>query len=149
MTSTRLLDGDPRRAQADRVCVLDDQRFAIRTGAATQVVRWDDVIYLRAAVNRTHLVTSGGELSVRAPIKAVTRTLDVLGCVRIHRGLAVNGAKVRMLIGRIGHGLTVVLENGVRLEAGRRFQRPVRARFGAARPSRASTLANPERAAVD
>lgn len=133
MTSTLLPVGDQRRRRHDRVCLLDDRRLAIRAGSATQVVPWDDVIYLRAAANRTHIVTSAGELCVRAPITGVIRALEGLGCVRIHRGLAVNGAKVRMLIGRIGHGLTLVLENDVRLEAGRCFQSPLRARFGAAR----------------
>ena len=149
MTATTSLEREPSGVRLDRVCVLDGERFAIRNRAAMQVVRWNDVLYLRAAINRTCLVTSSGEVSVRAPITAVTRALESLGCVRIHRGIAVNGGKIVMLIGRGGHGLTVVLENDVRLEVGRRFQRALRARFGAARPSRSPILGSARSTAIE
>jgi DNA-binding LytR/AlgR family response regulator len=57
----------------------------------------------------------------------------VVGVVRIHRAIAVNGSKVRSLLGRSQHRLAVMLDGDACFEVGRQFQRAIRARFGAAR----------------
>ena len=58
-----------------------------------------------------------------------------LGLVQVRRDVAVNGARVRRLIGSGRHRLTVILDGGACVQVGRQFQRDIRARFG---PQRAA-----------
>jgi DNA-binding LytR/AlgR family response regulator len=77
---------------------------------------------------------------VRGPLQAVICTLAGLGFVQIHRRIAVNDSKVLRLIRCGRRRLDFLLEDDVRLEVGRQFQRSVRDRFGAER--RDSSLSN-------
>ena len=117
----------------DRLLVLDGARIAIRHRASTQVVARDEVICARAARNGTWIVTIRGQFKVREPMNSVVDKLATVGVVRIHRAIAVNGDKVRSLIGRSQHRLAVMLDGDECFEVGRQFQRAIRARFGAAR----------------
>ena len=118
-------------ARTERLVVLDERRITVREGAATHVVAWQEVVYVHAARNGTRIVTNLSELNVRESIHRVVAKLAPLGMVRIHRGTAVNGARIRRLVGRSGHRLTLVLDERLEFDVGRRFQRPIRLRFGA------------------
>jgi DNA-binding LytR/AlgR family response regulator len=120
-------------ARGERLLVLDGDRIAIRNRASTQVVFCEEVICARAAKNGTWIVTVRGEFKVREPMNSVVEKLTVVGVVRIHRAIAVNGSKVRSLLGRSQHRLAVMLDGDACFEVGRQFQRAIRARFGAAR----------------
>lgn len=119
-------------ANGDRLALLDASRIAIRHRASTHVVTGDEVICARAAKNSTWIVTARGQFKVREPMNSVVAKLSIIGIVRIHRTVAVNGDKVRCLVGRSQHRLAVVVDGDACFEVGRRFQRDIRARFGAA-----------------
>ena len=120
------------------VRVIGPGRVAIRSGAATEVVAWNDIILARSAKNYVWVVTRQGSIRVRSPLQVVVDALAGLGLVQIHRRIAVNDAKVRRLV-RSGHRrLEILLDDELRLEVGRQFQRLVRARFGAERRRRLS-----------
>ena len=120
-------------ANGDRLCILDGDRIAIRHRASTHVVAREDVICARTAKNGTWIVTARGRFKVREPMNVVVDKLAIVGVVRIHRAIAVNGDRVRCLHGRSQHRLAVVLDGDERFDVGRQFQREIRLRFGAAR----------------
>ena len=120
-------------ANGDRLAVLDGDRIAIRHRASTQVVAREEVICARAAKNGTWIVTLRGQFKVREPMNSVVEKLSIIGVVRIHRAIAVNGDKVRSLLGRSRHRLAVVLDGDECFDVGRQYQPEIRARFGAAR----------------
>lgn len=118
--------------RSDRLCVLDGERIAIRSRGSTQLLSREEIVCARAAKNGTWIVTRRGEFKVREPMGAVVERLEVLGIVRIHRGIAVNAAKIRQLVGRSQHRLVIILDDAGSYEVGRRFQKSIRSRFGAA-----------------
>jgi DNA-binding LytR/AlgR family response regulator len=118
---------------ASPVRVIGAGRVAICSGASTEVVDWADIILARSAKSYTWIVTRRGELRVRGSLQVVICALVGLGFVQIHRRFAVNDSKVRRLIRCGRRRLDILLEDDVRLEVGRQFQRSVRDRFGAER----------------
>jgi DNA-binding LytR/AlgR family response regulator len=127
-----------RRASAGYVRVIGAGRIAICSGASTEVVAWDDVILARSAKNYTWIVTRRGDVRVRRPLQVVIETLAALGLVQIHRCVAVNDSKVRRLVRSGRRRLEILLEDELRLEVGRQYQRVVRARFGAEQRDRST-----------
>lgn len=125
-----------RRAGAGYVRVIGAARVAICSGAATEVVEWNDIILAKSAKNYTWIVTRHGAIRVRRPLQVVVDTLAALGFVQIHRRVAVNDSKVRRIVRSGRRRLEVLLEDELRLEVGRQYQRVVRARFGAEQRSR-------------
>lgn len=117
----------------ERLSLLDGHRIAIRHRASTHVLGREEVICVRAAKNGTSIVTARGRFHVREPMNSVVDKLAIVGLVRIHRAVAVNGNRVRSLLGRSQHRLAVILEGDECFDVGRQFQRAIRARFGAAR----------------
>jgi DNA-binding LytR/AlgR family response regulator len=113
------------------IWLLEGDRLALRRGAHTTIVDRGDIISAHSRRNTTRIVTRLGEFILRAPLHAVLECLTPIGVLRIHRYTAVDATKVRQLVGRGGHGLVVVLDDGRRLAVGRAFQRAVRAHFGA------------------
>jgi len=127
-------------SSAAYVRVLDAGRIAIYSGASTEVLACDDVLLAQSKGNATLIVTRHGAHKVRMTLQRVVAGLAPVGFIRIHRSVAVNGAKVRRLI-RLGtRQLAVVLDDGSRLDVGRQFQRAVRVQFGAGEPSTALHL---------
>jgi DNA-binding LytR/AlgR family response regulator len=122
-----------RGASAAPVRVIGSGRVSICSGSSTEVVEWSDIILARSDRRHTWIVTRRGELRVRGPLQVIICTLAELGFVQIHRRVAINDAKVRRLIRCGRRRLDILLEDDVRLEVGRQFQRPVRDRFGAER----------------
>jgi DNA-binding LytR/AlgR family response regulator len=113
--------------------VIGARRISICSGASIEVVEWSDIILARSARSYTWIVTRRGAHRVRGPLQVVICTLAGLGFVQIHRCVAINDSKVRRLI-RLGrHRLDILLDDDLRLEVGRQFQRAVRAQFGAER----------------
>ena len=130
------LTGDTsRRDAASRLRTVGTGRISLDWGATTEVIQWSDVISLHSVRNHTEIVMRGRTLKVRCPLKAIVVRLAALGLVQVRRDVAVNGGRVRRLIGAGRHRLTLVLESGDCVEVGRQFQRDVRARFGAKRPN--------------
>ncbi len=126
-------NGSSAALRAERLCVLDGDRIAIRYMSSTQVFAWDEIICARAAKNGTWIVTRQGDFKIREPMGTVVERLEAAGIVRIHRGIAVNSAKVRRLVGRSQHRLGIILEDGRVFQVGRRFQRLIRGRYGTTR----------------
>jgi DNA-binding LytR/AlgR family response regulator len=122
-----------RAASAAAVRVIGPGRVSICSGSATEVVEWSDIILARSAKSYTWIVTRRGELRLRGPLQVVICTLAELGLVQIHRRVAINDSKVRRLIRCGRRRLDILLEDDVRLEVGRQFQRSVKDRFGAER----------------
>jgi DNA-binding LytR/AlgR family response regulator len=120
-----------RRASTGCVRVIGAGRVSICSGSSTEVVEWRDIILARSARSYTWIVTRRGSLRVRGPLQGVICTLAGLGFVQIHRGVAINDSKVRRLIRSGRRRLDILLDDDVRVEVGRQFQRSVRDRFGA------------------
>lgn len=126
-------NGSAAAVRPERLCVLDGERIAIRYRSSTQVFLREEIICARAAKNGTWIVTRQGDFKIREPIGTVVERLEVAGIVQIHRGIAVNAAKVRQLVGRGQHRLGIILEDGRVFQVGRQFQRLIRGRYGALR----------------
>ena len=126
-------NGSSAAVRAERLCVLDGDRIAIRYRSSTQVILREEIICARAAKNGTWIVTRQGDFRIREPMGAVVERLEAVGIVQIHRGIAVNAAKVRQLVGRGQHRLGIVLEDGRVFQVGRQFQRLIRGRYGTMR----------------
>ena len=124
------VDGRRPDTRGGSIYRLDHDTVAVRHGASIFLFRPDEIIAVRSAGNYTTIVSTGGELRVRSPMSEVVRTLSAFGVVRICRRSAVNLARVRQLVGRGGHKLAIVLDDGTEMSVGRSFQREIRARFG-------------------
>jgi len=120
-----------RPTSAGYVRVIGPARVAICSGASTDVVEWSDIILAKSAKNYTWIVTRQGAIRVRRPLQVVIESLAALGFVQIHRRVAVNDSKVRRLVRSGRRRLEILLEDELRLEVGRQYQRVIRARFGA------------------
>ena len=124
------VDGRRPDARSGSICRLDRDTVAVRHGASIFLLRPDEIIAVRSARNYTTIVSTAGELRVRATISEVVDTLSAFGVVRICRHSAANLARVRQLVGRGGHKLAIVLDDGTEMTVGRSFQREIRALFG-------------------
>lgn len=117
--------------RAGRLRVVGTGRIAVACGASTEIVEWDEVVTIRSVHNCTQILTRTRSLKIRSPLSAVVTQLSGVGLVQVRRDAAVNGSKVRQLVGSGCHRLAILLDDGSSLEVGRRFQRVVRLRFGA------------------
>lgn len=122
----------PPRQQPSLI-VLDHERFAIRRGASVDLVRMIDLISVHSKRNVTRLVTRDGEICIYMPFGQIVDALRPLGVLRIHRGIAVNVAYVRRIVGRGQHHVFIVLEGGHELPVGRGYQTTLRRHLGADR----------------
>ncbi len=118
-----------RRGTACRLRMLGSNVIALDWGATTEVITWSEVISVHSVGSRSEIATTGGALKVRCPLKMIVATLEPLGLIRVRRDVAVNGERVRRLIGVGGHRLLLVLDGGARVQVGRQFQSEMRARF--------------------
>ena len=118
-------------SRGDCLSVLGDGWISLRHTSATDVLRAGDVISVQAAGNNTVIVTNTDRHTVHATIRSTIEKLEPFGLIQIHRGAAINIARVRRLIGRGRHRLRIVLDTGEEMVVGRSFERIVRERFGA------------------
>lgn len=116
--------------RCERLVVLSGGRLAIRHAAATELVASDAIVLACAAGNNTLLVTESSEYAVRASLVAVVERLQTFGLERIRRGTAVNLNRVRRLVSRGQHRVSLCLDNGAIVEVGRTYQQAIRLRFG-------------------
>ena len=119
-----------RSGAAGRLRMVGAGRISLDWGATTEVVPWSDVISARSVQNHTEIVTHDRTLKVHCPLKTIVAMLASLGLVQVRRDVAVNGSRVRRLVGAGRHRLTVILEGGACVQVGRQFQRDIRAQFG-------------------
>lgn len=119
------------RGGTELVSILGGNRLAIRHGPSTHVLDWDDVVCVRSAKKCTWIVTTRGEYKVLEALFVLVECLETLGLVRIHRAVAVSRTRVRQLLGRGRHRLTIVLDTGARFDVGRQYQAAIRGHFGA------------------
>lgn len=119
------------RDSTSRLRIVGIDTLSIDWGATTELIPWHDVIAARSVGNYTEILTVVRTLKVHCPLRAVVELLDQLGLVQLRRECAVNGARVRRLIGGGRHRLLVVLDEGTCVRVGRQFQSEIRARFGA------------------
>jgi len=120
----------PPRHQPSLI-VLDNERIAIRRGASVDLIRASDVVSLHSKRNVTRLVTLGAEICIYMPFGQIVDALRPVGILRIHRGIAVNVAYIRRLIGRGQHHVFIVLDEGRELAVGRGYQTALRQQLGA------------------
>lgn len=113
------------------VNTLDDERIAIRRGSSVEIVRGVDLVSVHARRNVTRLVTRDEEICIYLPFGQVVDALRSTGVIRIHRGTAVNIARVRRLVGRGQHRVFLVLDDGRELPVGRGYQTVIRRQLGA------------------
>jgi DNA-binding LytR/AlgR family response regulator len=111
------------------LAILNDHRIAIREGASMHIVQAYDIVSVHANRNVTRIAIHDCDIRVYLPFTAVLDALRAFGVVRIHRGSAVNMARVRRVIGRGRHRLVVVLDGGAEHSVGRAFQAAIRARI--------------------
>jgi len=123
----------PPRPQPGLI-VLDRERFAIRRGASVDLVRMIDLISVHSKRNVTRLVTRDAEICIYMPFGQIVDALRPLGLMRIHRGIAVNVAYVRRIVGRGQHHVFIVLEGGRELAVGRGYQTTLRRHLGGGPP---------------
>jgi len=109
--------------------ILNDHRIAIREGASMHIVQADDIVSVHADRNVTRIAIRDCDIRVHLPFAVVLDALREFGVVRIHRGRAVNMARVRRLVGRGLHRLVLVLDGGVEHRVGRAFQSAIRTRI--------------------
>lgn len=114
----------------DFVCVLDGERVAIRHASSIHIVTRADIVCVKSGDKYTWIVTTCGEYKARETLATVADALAPLGLVRIHRGIAINGARVQYVVGRGRHRLTITLDTGLCFDVGREYQPEIRARFG-------------------
>ncbi len=124
-----------RRDATSRLRLVGPGAISLDWGATTEVVSWPDVISAHSVRNHTEIVTRDRTLKVHCPLKTIVVALASLGLVQVRRDVAVNGGRVRRLIGAGRHRLTLVLDGGACVQVGRQFQHAVRARFGPKAPS--------------
>jgi len=109
--------------------ILNDHRIAFREGASMHIVQADDIVSVHADRNVTRIAIRDCDIRVHLPFAVVLDALREFGVVRIHRGRAVNMARVRRLVGRGRHRLVLVLDGGVEHRVGRAFQSAIRTRI--------------------
>ena len=114
------------------ISLLPDDRIAIRRGSSVDVIPSGDVVSVHSKRNVTRLVLCGGEVSVYVPFRDAVRLLSRADILRIHRGIAVNAARVRRVVGRGQHRLFIVLDTGCELSVGRAYQSAIRRLFSGA-----------------
>jgi DNA-binding LytR/AlgR family response regulator len=114
------------------ISILPDDRIAIRRGSSVEVFLSTDVVSVHSKRNMTRLVLCGGEVSVYVPFRDAVSLLSRAHVLRIHRGVAVNAARVRRIVGRGQHRLSIVLDTGCKLAVGRAYQPAIRRQFTAA-----------------
>ena len=121
----------PARSRGDCMSILEDGWIALRHTNVTDVVRVNLVISVHSAGNNALLVTDTERYTVHATLRSTISKLERFGLIRIHRGSAINIARVRRLESRGRHRLRVILDTGTAMDVGRTFQGQIRARFGA------------------
>lgn len=124
------LSKPPESITVQFVRVIDGSSVGVRQGSCTTVVSWCEIVYVRSARKNSWIWTTRGTLKSTGALADIVDTLAPLGLVRIHRGIAVNASRVRSLVGRGRHRVTITLDTGDEFLVGRRFQRSIRARFG-------------------
>jgi len=118
------------------ISVLPDDRIAVRRGSSVDVILSRDVVSVHSKRNVTRLVLGAGEMSVYLPFRQAVHLLSRAEILRIHRGIAVNAARVRRIVGRGRHRLFVVLDTGCELTVGRAYQAAIRRQFASSPPLR-------------
>lgn len=95
------------------------QRIAIPTAEGLQFVKVDDIVYLEANVNYTHIFLKGGEKYVVShTLKDFEEMLDPETFLRIHHSHIINKNYAEKYIR--GEGGQVVLSNGIVLDVAKR-----------------------------
>ena len=130
-------DDSPRSASAPApaIGVLADHRIAVRRGSSVDVISATELVSAHSNRNVTRLVTEARDICIYVPFREAVQVLAGVNVVRIHRGIAVNVARVRRIVGRGRHRLFVVLDSGCELTVGRAYQAAIRRQFGGAKGS--------------
>ncbi len=104
--------------------------LVIKGGGATRFVLASEIDWIEAAGVYVNLHAQGKEYVYRASLAAVTKRLDPLRFVRIHRSSAVN-IRAIVQLEPISHGeFEVLLRDGARLILSRNFRSDVEKRLG-------------------
>ena len=144
---------DPRRSGAGRLAPLlasaaesDDgalpapidtrylNRFLVKMGTKTVVVRAGDVNHIEADGNYARLHVEGRSYLVRETMNRLEHSLDPSAFVRVHRSAIVSIARVREVEPHLGHDYIVRLASGARVRMSRwyheEFERRMRHGIG-------------------
>ena len=131
------IDPDRPAVTAGGLSLLPDGRLAIRHGSCVDIIRPADIVSIHARKNMTRVATVDASIQAYASFGDVVDMVRTFGILRIHRGIAVNGAHIRRVVGRGRHRVVVVLNSGVELKVGRAFQSALRLHLGFSLPEKA------------
>jgi DNA-binding LytR/AlgR family response regulator len=117
--------------------LLPDGRLAIRHGSCVDIIRPADIVSIHARKNMTRVATVDTSIQAYVSFGDVVEMVRAFGVFRIHRGIAVNSAHIRRVVGLGRHRVGVVLNNGIEFKVGRAFQSALRLHLGIALPENA------------
>jgi DNA-binding LytR/AlgR family response regulator len=103
-------------------------RLVLRDGRRTHLVPTASVLWIESYGNYVRVHTDAARYLHRMTLARLAGALAPHGFWRIHRGVVVNGARVRTFRPR-GHGRVAVLETGHVLRASRSFRPAVPGRL--------------------
>lgn len=97
------------------------ERFIVKSAGRIMFLRADEIAWIAAADNYVYLYADGASHLVRDSLKAMEKKLDPARFVRVHRSAIVNVSSISQLV-PLDHGdYEVVLRDGTRLTASRKF----------------------------
>jgi two-component system LytT family response regulator len=106
------------------------ERFIVKSAGRIIFLRADDIAWIAAADNYVYLHVDGASHLVRDSLKAMEKKLDPERFARVHRSAIVNLSNVAELKA-LDHGdYEVILRDGTRLTATRKFSPRLRALHG-------------------
>ena len=117
--------------------LLPDGRLAIRHGSSVDIIRPADIVSIHAQKNMTRVATVDASVQAYVSFGDVVEMVRPFGVLRIHRGIAVNSAHIRRVIGHGKHRVGVVMNDGIELKVGRAFQSALRLHLGISLPEKA------------
>jgi two-component system LytT family response regulator len=124
-----------RQPPQDLLALIDEvraqrERLAIRSGAHTTLVRYDEIDWAEAADNYVELHAGGLTHLMRETLSRLEARLSGAGFVRVHRSTLVNVRRIRELRPLAGGDHQIVLRDGTLLVLSRTHRESLRRLLG-------------------
>ncbi len=97
-------------------------RLWVRCGDAKQLIRTEDVMYIRAEGNYMRVHARDGEFVVRERLASMLAGLDPATFRRVHRSHVVNLDHVKKRLPWFGGDALLIMSNGCRLTQSRTYR---------------------------
>jgi two-component system LytT family response regulator len=105
-------------------------RITFRDGARVIVVERQEIEWIGAEDDYIRVHTPRKTYLIRETLSAVEQRLDGASFVRVHRSTIVNVSAVREVVQAANNDAVIVLRNGEKLRASRRYRDALASRFG-------------------